>query len=1063
MKRILYFNYIVMSCLFLSLFTYCSDDKDDEVVVPATISIDKTFFSIDASASKGEFTVLSNKDWTAETEAAWLALSPASGKANDEQSVEITVSENTETGVRNATITITTGSKVEEVKVEQSGKVVVAGIDIADEKFKQFLVERFDANGDGEISTGEAEAVTVMDCSGKDIKSLAGIEFFVNLDTLNCSSNSLLSVDLSKNIKLTMLNCDSNNLDSLGLSGNRELRTLSCKSNVLTKLNVSNNTKLTRLNCSSNKLTVLDVSYNRALTTLICSGNELTYLDVSENALLSTLDCRGNGSLEKVHLAKNQTISDLLYDEGTTTLEYETVVSNLVSIPDANFKAYLIENFDTDKDGEISKNEALAVTEIRCMRRDIASLSGISSFTNLEILVCNDNKLRSIDVSENLKLRELSCMRNELNSLDVSNNTELTSLISASCDLTSLDVSSNTKLIVLNCSDNFLNRLDVSANTSLRELFCQNNILRTLDLSKNRAITSFNCRSNPNLESVFLDEGHIITSLFVDTPPTSIIHPNYVNVPDANFRAYLIENFDTNNDGRISEAEAVLVESINCSEQGIASLSGIARFTNLTSLVCSGNELTSVDISSNLALVEFICDSNKITSLNISNNIALEVLNCAKNELTSIETGVNVELKALICSDNKLSALNLAGNTKLETLLFRNNNIMRSLDLTKNRSLETLDCRNNPNLMTVYLQAGYEVADIARDDRVTEIRYVGEDELGISIPDANFKAYLVKNFDKDGDREISRAEALLVRIINCSNLEIRSLSGIEYFTNLISLTCDYNELTSLSLSSNTLLGTLHCSDNNLTSLDVSACTNLGTLYCRRNNLSSLNIMRNVELTQVDCQDNNLSNLNIRRNPNLQILRCFDNAPGFIVYMASSQASVNISMDDDGQKIIRGVDGYTIPDALFEDYLVESFDKDGDGSLSSDEMDAVTAMNCSGLGITSLEGVHLFRNLTSLRCDNNRLTSLSFTSDNANLSEIYCHDNRLRSIDVSNCTSLRWLYCPGNLLTSLDVSGNLSLSVLDCTENPGLRVLYLGKGIHEEISVRTDNNVNVVFK
>ena len=64
-------------------------------------------------------------------------------------------------------------------------------VSIPDANFKAFLLENFDANKDGEISLAEAKAVTDLDCSGKNIKKLDGIEKFTNLESLNCSNNQL--------------------------------------------------------------------------------------------------------------------------------------------------------------------------------------------------------------------------------------------------------------------------------------------------------------------------------------------------------------------------------------------------------------------------------------------------------------------------------------------------------------------------------------------------------------------------------------------------------------------------------------------------------------------------------------------------------------------------------------------------------------------------------------------------------------------------------------------------------------------------------------------------------
>ena len=91
----------------------------------------------------------------------------------------------------------------------RSVRPVRNGIFFADENFKAYCVENFDANGDGRITLEEAQAVTAIDCSGKNIASLAGIEYFSNLKALNCSDNTFLTtLDVSGNTSLTTLACD---------------------------------------------------------------------------------------------------------------------------------------------------------------------------------------------------------------------------------------------------------------------------------------------------------------------------------------------------------------------------------------------------------------------------------------------------------------------------------------------------------------------------------------------------------------------------------------------------------------------------------------------------------------------------------------------------------------------------------------------------------------------------------------------------------------------------------------------------------------------------------------
>lgn len=57
------------------------------------------------------------------------------------------------------------------------------------------------------------------------------------------------------------------------------------------------------------------------------------------------------------------------------------------------------------------------------------------------------------------------------------------------------------------------------------------------------------------------------------------------NFPDANFRT-IVEGFDNNKDGSLSDTEIAAVEAIDCGNKGISNLTGISHFTALKSLKC---------------------------------------------------------------------------------------------------------------------------------------------------------------------------------------------------------------------------------------------------------------------------------------------------------------------------------------------------------------------------------------------------------------------------------------------------------------------------------------------
>lgn len=145
-----------------------------------------------------------------------------------------------------------------------------------------------------------------IDVSGKSISSLKGIEKFTNLMALDCTDNSITSLDLSDNILLMYVNCASNKLTSLVTPDNApsELASstgyanmlvfLNCKANQLTSLAVNKNTALSYLNCSSNLITSLDLSKCSGLTALGCANNKLSSISFSSSVKLKAFACENN-------------------------------------------------------------------------------------------------------------------------------------------------------------------------------------------------------------------------------------------------------------------------------------------------------------------------------------------------------------------------------------------------------------------------------------------------------------------------------------------------------------------------------------------------------------------------------------------------------------------------------------------------------------------------------------------------------------------------------------------------------------------------------------------------
>jgi Leucine-rich repeat (LRR) protein len=162
----------------------------------------------------------------------------------------------------------------------------------------------------------------------------------------------------------------------------------------------------------------------------------------------------------------------------------------------------------------------------------------------------------------------------------------------------------------------------------------------------------------------------------------------------------------------------------------------------------------------------------------------------------------------------------------------------------------------------------------------------------IAIPDANFKTKLLAanttnaiardilgnsmKIDVNNDNEIQTTEALSVYQLRVMSSNIADLSGIEYFTNLINLDCEINQITNLNVSALTNIQTFGCSNNLLTSLDVSNLDQLSFFTCRYNQLTTLNLGIISSLGAIDCGNNQLTSLDLSHNIGLTSLQCTGN-------------------------------------------------------------------------------------------------------------------------------------------------------------------------------------------
>ncbi len=168
-----------------------------------------------------------------------------------------------------------------------------------------------------------------------------------------------------------------------------------------------------------------------------------------------------------------------------------------------------------------------------------------------------------------------------------------------------------------------------------------------------------------------------------------------INIPDKTFHRYLVKHFDTDGDGRISKAEARAVKGIYCSFDDISSLEGIEYFTELDTLKCGNNQLSTLDISKCTQLKSLDCYSNQLTTLDVSNCTQLKNLTCGYNQLSTLDVSNCPELKILYCISNRLSTLDISNCSAMLISLNCSLNQLTTLDVSNCTHLVDFDCYSN--------------------------------------------------------------------------------------------------------------------------------------------------------------------------------------------------------------------------------------------------------------------------------------------------------------------------------------------------------------------------------
>ena len=526
-----------------------------------------------------------------------------------------------------------------------------------DSKFESYLVERFDLDGDGEISPYEASLVVEIDCSDRDIWRLDGIEDFPNLEVLICANNDILLVNVSKNTKLRTLICDGNSIATINVTNNPLLETLSCKDcGRLDSLVI--NTSVKYLDIRGHLLDSIDFHQNTHLKELYCGSPYMKVCNVSQSDV-ELLDCSGSEKLTELNL-------DGCFSLRSLTCDMEDIVLDLSNSPNIE-ELYLnsIEKID------------------------------ISHSQFLKVLHCTNTNLvhTNLDLSKNLLLEEIKLAGISMDRIDLSVNMQLTNVdLFVPISQNSFDLSNHTKLVSFSFrqwgeGEQNIALLNFSGCTSLENL--------NLEYIKATSINVSGCRSLSTLKCV-------------DSRLTDINLNGCINLSVLDCRE--------NNLTVLELGELTKLTELNCSGNKLTSLK--TNSNNLTILNCVSNQIRELNVRNQPRLLSLYCNDNQISTLDLTGCTSLLEIDCRNmTSLTSLILDNCQSLETIFSTNCSLTKLDVSTCGALTHLYCASNRLQPSLDVSHCTKLIEVNCISNPGLTELILHKDHTISPLYKDSR----------------------------------------------------------------------------------------------------------------------------------------------------------------------------------------------------------------------------------------------------------------------------------------------------------------------------------------------------------
>lgn len=885
-------------------------------------------------------------------------------------------------------------------EIRNSGRIIVSPCifinetNFPDEKFRS-LATSYDKNNDGRLDLALEIGIKELEISNGDYKYLKGIEYFLELEKLNCDGNDLYSLDLSKNTKLKRLSCKKNRLYDLIVPGCKDLTYIDISGNNINMLmdetinslpTVTDGTLIVYDAASTvnNRMTVEQVEKAKAKGWKVKKADDTDYNGLQKSGLSF-----GSGDVNVTATYSEPFTPPTLIAPKGLKVEYYSTNNNAATV---------------DSEGKVQLNGTGTAIITAIFRGNDQYLPSQAQYT----LTVNPKTVSSPTITLSQKKYTFDGMAKNptvtvKDGLEVIPPSEYT-----------VSYSNNTEVgtATVTVTDKAGGNYTVSGSTSFIIAFSSSTQLvmvgeKTLEDGKQYSAFEGPCADLPALQEGFIS--------YSSSQNTLTLMGAIINTGDK-----------------------VGLEIINSKPGMTIKVSGTCSVTS---------SKYGLDLTSSVNIEKDGSGSSEL-QIQSDNSTAIHLEGTHTLTISNINVTAIGKVYGISASSSYLGQLAMSGKDA-EFWVWGDQACIKYMDLSDGPQYhgfyfyQPTGAKYQASTQTVVDADGYEV----KKGYVKIYNGIAINEE--NFPDENFRNWILsQDYGMDGALTVQEIER--VNTMDVSDKGIASLKGIEYFTALTELNCSGNLLTKLDLSQNTNLTTVDCSGNHISGEKMDEfiaslpAVEGGEIRAYSSDGTEGNAMSTAQVEAakgsgwgvkeykgdgwvdyaggIKIDETNFPDEKFRKyvgNPEI------DTDQNGNLTDEEIAAVTLMSGLDQGISSLEGLEFFT--ELLFLDASNTTLTK-----LDVSKNTKLNNLMCDG---TQLSQIDLSQNkeLNYLSLNDNQLTSLN-VSKNEKLIYLMCSNNRLTSLDVSKNPSLTNLKCGGNQLTTLNVSNSKGLNILECAGN-----------------------------